>query len=136
MFEAATAGRLTPLLPDHRRLLGDLGERLGVQHLLAKGYRIRERNFRVRQGEIDIVAERDDLLAFVEVRCRRGDAMGTAVESLSPAKQRRLLALADAYDQARQDLPEQRRIDLIAVDFAQGGRLLALQHVEGAVGEF
>ena len=70
-----------------RREFGDLGERLAVQHLLAKGYRIRERNFRVRQGEIDIIAEQGDLLAFVEVRCRQGDAMGTAVESLTPAKQ-------------------------------------------------
>ena len=116
-----------------RREFGDLGERLAVQHLLANGYRIRERNFRVREGEIDIIAERDGLLAFIEVRCRRGEAMGTAVESLSPAKQRRLVTLADAYDQAREKLPEQRRIDVIAVDFAPGGRLLSLQHIKGAI---
>jgi putative endonuclease len=116
-----------------RREFGDLGERLAVQHLIANGYSIRERNFRVRQGEIDIIAERDGLLAFVEVRCRRGDAMGTAVESLSPAKQKRLVALAEAYDQARDKLPEQRRIDVIAVDFAAGGRLLSLQHIKGAI---
>jgi putative endonuclease len=116
-----------------RRHFGDLGERLAVQHLLAKGYRIRELNFRVRAGEIDIVAEQGDLLAFVEVRCKRGDAMGTAIESLTAAKKRRLVALADAYDQARDGLPQQRRIDLIAVDFAPNGRLLSLQHVEGAV---
>jgi putative endonuclease len=116
-----------------RRNFGDLGERLAVQHLLAKGYRIRERNFRVREGEIDIVAERGDLVAFVEVRCKRGDAMGTAGESLTPAKQRRLVGLADAYEQAREGLPERRRIDVIAVDFGPGGRLLSLQHIEGAV---
>ena len=119
--------------PNPRRTLGELGERLAVQHLLANGYRIRERNFRVRTGEIDIVAERGDVLAFVEVRCRRGDTMGTAIESLTPAKQRRLVGLADAYDQVRDGLPEQRRIDLIAIDFGPGGRLLSLQHVEGAV---
>jgi putative endonuclease len=116
-----------------RRDLGELGERLAVQHLLAMGYTIRERNFRVRAGEIDIVAERDGVLAFVEVRCRRGDAMGTAVESLSAAKQKRLLRLADAYEQAREGLPEQRRIDVVAVDFGPGGRLLSLEHVEGAI---
>lgn len=114
-------------------MLGDLGERLAVQHLLAKGYRIRERNFRVREGEIDIIAEYGDLLAFVEVRCRRGDAMGTAGESLTPAKQRRLLGLAEAYGQARDGLPAQRRIDVIAIDFGQGGRLLSLDHIEGAI---
>jgi putative endonuclease len=134
MLAAATAGRLTAPFPNHRRLLGDLGERLGVQHLLAKGYRIRERNFRVREGEIDIVAERGDLLAFVEVRCRRGDRMGTAGESLTPAKQRRLVGLADAYGLAREGLPEQRRIDVIALDFGPGNRLLSLEHIEGAIG--
>lgn len=118
---------------DQRRALGDLGERLAVQHLLAKGYRIRERNFRVREGEIDIVAERGDLLAFVEVRCRRGNAMGTAGESLTLAKRRRLLGLAEAYGQARGGLPGERRIDVIALDFGSGGRLLSLDHIEGAV---
>jgi len=118
---------------DQRRALGDLGERLAVQHLLAKGYRIRERNFRVREGEIDIVAERGDLLAFVEVRCRRGNAMGTAGESLTLAKRRRLLGLAEAYGQARDGLPAERRIDVIALDFGSGGRLLSLDHIEGAV---
>jgi len=118
---------------DRRRALGALGERLAVQHLLAKGYQIRERNFRVREGEIDIVAERGDLLAFVEVRCRRGDRIGTAGESLTPAKQRRLVGLAEAYGQAREGLPEQRRIDVIALDFGMDNRLLSLDHIEGAV---
>jgi len=116
-----------------RRSLGDFGERLAVQHLLAKGYSIRECNFRTREGEIDIIAEGDGVLAFVEVRARRGDAMGSALESLSAAKQRRLLALAEAYCQERADLPLQRRVDVIALDLAPDGRLLSLQHIEGAV---
>ena len=120
-------------MPPSRRALGDLGERLAVQHLLAKGYRIRERNFRFREGEIDIVAELGDLLAFIEVRCRRGGAMGTASESLTPAKRQRLVGLAEAYGQTDDGLPERRRIDVIAVDFEPSGRLLSLEHIEGAV---
>jgi len=120
-------------MPPSRRVLGDLGERLAVQHLLAKGYRIRERNFRFREGEIDIIAEQDDLLAFIEVRCRRGQVMGTASESLTPTKQRRLVGLAEAYGQTDDRLPERRRIDVIAVDFEVSGRLLSLEHIEGAV---
>ncbi len=116
-----------------RAALGALGERLAVQHLEAKGYRIRERNFRVREGEIDIVAERGDTLVFVEVRCRRGDRMGGAAESLGPRKQRRLLTLAEAYGQRREGLPPGRRIDVIAVDFEADGRLRSLDHIEGAV---
>jgi len=116
-----------------RRTLGDLGERLAVQHLLAKGYHIRDRNVRTRYGEIDIVAEFDGTLAFVEVKTRRGDAMGTATEAITPAKQRRLLALAEAYGQGRDDLPAERRIDLIALDMSLAGRLTSLRHIEGAV---
>ncbi len=116
-----------------RRALGELGERLAGEHLTAKGYRIRERNFRTAAGEIDIVAEAGGVLAFVEVRCRRGSSMGTAAESLSPAKQRRMVEMAEAYGQARDDLPEQWRIDLIAIDFESGGRLVSLVHYENAV---
>ena len=116
-----------------RRALGELGERLAAEHLEANGYRIRERNFRTAAGEIDIVAEAGGVLAFVEVKCRRGSSMGTAAESLSPAKQRRMVEMAEAYGQARDDLPEQRRIDLIAIDFESDGRLVSLVHYENAV---
>lgn len=116
-----------------RRHLGDLGERLAVQHLLGKGYSIRDRNVRTREGEIDIIAEMPGVLAFVEVRCRRGSSMGTAAESLTPAKQRRLVALAEAYAQDREGLPEQHRIDVIAIDLSPDGWLQSLQHIEGAV---
>lgn len=116
-----------------RRRLGDLGERLAEQHLLASGYRIREKNFRTRSGEIDIIAERGGVLTFVEVRTRRGRAMGSALESVTAAKRRRLVALAEAYGQAREPLPGQWRIDVVAVDLAPDGRLLSLEHVEGAV---
>ena len=116
-----------------RRALGELGERLAAEHLTAKGYRVRERNFRTAAGEIDIVAEGFGVLAFVEVKARRGSSMGTAAESLSPAKQRRMVEMAEAYGQARGDLPEQWRIDLIAIDFERDGRLASLVHYENAV---
>jgi len=69
----------------------------------------------------------------VKVRCRRGDTIGTAVESLTRAKQRRLVDLAEAYGQTSDRLPERRRIDVIAVDFEPSGRLRSLEHLEGAV---
>src|SRR4030042_1681290 len=56
-------------------------------HLEPKGYLIRARNFRCREGEIDIVAQDGETLVFVEVRTRRGDAMGDAAESVPPAKE-------------------------------------------------
>ncbi|MFQ5472424.1 MAG: YraN family protein [Dehalococcoidia bacterium] len=120
-------------MPDPRRGLGDLGERLAERHLLAKGYRILERNFRIREGEIDLIAEVGGTLVFVEVRARRGARMGTAIESVTPAKQRRLVALAEAYGQVRDDLPRDQRIDVIALDLSPEGKVLSIEHVEGAV---
>jgi putative endonuclease len=118
-----------------RQALGAFGERLAAAHLEAKGYRIVERNYRRREGEIDIVAARGGCLVFVEVRTRRGEEQGSAVESVSPAKGARLAALAEAYCQERADLPPDRRIDVVAVELSPAGRLLSIQHIENAVGE-
>jgi len=115
-----------------RKRLGALGERLAAEHLLAQGYRILERNFRCPQGEIDIIARKGDLLAFVEVRTRQGRALGTPEESLGPRKRQRLLQAAQAYLVEHPDAPPRLRIDLIAVEFVRG-RLRRLEHIEGAI---
>jgi len=117
-----------------RRDLGAFGERVAAAHLEAKGYRIRARNFRCREGEIDIVAEDGDCLVFVEGRTRRGDAFGTPAESVTVAKERRLLTVARAYLQQHNDVPPNQRIDVVAVELSRG-RLLAVQHIEGAIAD-
>ena len=116
-----------------RRSLGDFGERVAAAHLEAKGYRVLATNFRVREGEVDIVAERGGVVAFVEVKTRRGDAMGSAVESVDARKAERLLLAAEAFAQERPDLPPGRRIDLIAIDLDTAGRVVSVQHIESAV---
>ena len=122
--------------PRDRRALGAFGERLAAAHLESKGYRILERNYRRREGEIDIVAVTGGgCLVFVEVRTRRGEERGLAIESVSPVKGARLACLAQAYCQDRPDLPADRRIDVVAVELSPAGRLLSIQHVENAVDE-
>ena len=123
----------TKLMRDPRRALGEFGERIAARHLQGKGYRIIDRNHRTREGEIDIIAQTADTIAFVEVRTRRGDLMGSAAESITAVKAARLVALAEAYAAERPDLPDGRRIDLIAIDFARDGRMVSLQHFENAV---
>ncbi len=115
-----------------RRRLGQFGERIAAARLEAEGYRIVERNFRCREGEVDIIAESDGCLVFVEVRTRRGDAMGEAVDSLTPLKGARITAAAEAYCQGRPGLPLERRIDVIAVDLTLEGRVLRVDHIESA----
>jgi putative endonuclease len=82
---------------DQRKLLGDQGEELACRFLGKSGYRILERNFRTRWGELDAVAWEDGELVFVEVRTRSGSQMGSAAESVGPHKQRQLIKMAKLY---------------------------------------
>ena len=72
-------------------------ETLAARFLEARGLRVLTRNFRARRGEIDLVARDGDTLVFVEVRLRRSETFGGAVESITPQKRARLVAAAQAY---------------------------------------
>jgi len=120
------------MISDDRRGLGRHGEDLAARHLAAKGYEIVARNWRCETGELDLVVRDGDCLAFVEVRTRRGRALGTPEESITRAKQARLAALAEAYVQAH-DWPGDYRVDIIAIEMDRGGRLLRVDHYENAV---
>ena len=76
---------------------GQRGEERAIAYLCACGYSVIERNFRCRFGEIDIIARDGDALAFVEVRTRSDGRRGTALETVTPAKQRRIARVADYY---------------------------------------
>ncbi|HEX2911135.1 MAG TPA: YraN family protein [Chloroflexia bacterium] len=116
-----------------RKKLGDLGERLSVAKLTELGYRVIETNWRCEIGELDVVAWHGECLTFIEVRTRKGGGAGTPEDSISPAKQQRLLSLAEAYLQANPGLyntPNEYppcRIDMAAVEFDAAGRLTRLQ---------
>jgi len=113
--------------------LGNLGERLAAHHLEAKGYRILHRNYRRSFGEVDLIAEKNRVLSFVEVKARRGSAMGLACEAITPVKAERLAQIAETF--TAEHAPEAGfKIDLIAIDFAPDGRLLSLNHYENAIG--
>jgi len=118
----------------YRARLGKRGERLAQEHLRRQGYRILETNFRSREGEIDIVAEKDDWLVFVEVRTRRNAQLGSAEESVTKAKQQRLALLAEGYLQARDSPPPNWRIDVVAIDVAADGSIARLEHIENVTG--
>jgi putative endonuclease len=119
-------------MPSRTRAFGDLGERLAAHHLASKGYRIVERNYRRAEGEIDIIAQANGTLTFVEVKSRRGSSMGTASEAVTAAKAARMVQLAEVY--ASEHAPASAlRIDLIAIDFTPDGHMLSLKHYENAV---
>jgi len=77
-----------------RNALGRAGEDAAASYLTSAGWRILARNVRRREGEVDIVARREDTLAFVEVKTRRSTAFGTPGEAVTIRKQRRIRMLA------------------------------------------
>ena len=94
---------------------------------------MRETNYRTASGEIDLVAERDGTLAFVEVKARRSTELGTPEESLTPGKRAHLVAAAQEYLRANGLEDAHWRIDLVALLFDPRGKLLRLNLLENAV---
>jgi len=74
--------------------LGRYGEELAAEHLVAAGLTIVARNWRCREGEVDIVALDGDVLVMCEVKTRRGVGFGTPLDAVTPAKAARLRRLA------------------------------------------
>jgi putative endonuclease len=105
-------------MSDERQLLGLIGEELAVRELSARGYAIIERRYRTRHGEIDIVCEHDDVLVFVEVRARATDELGSAAESVTVRKKRKVTAMAVEYMARHHVTTRPCRFDVVAVDRA------------------
>ena len=79
------------------RLVGTQGEALVANYLRDRGYTIREASFYCRFGEIDLIAQKDKLLCFVEVKLRSNVSFGLPREAVDIKKQRKLLAAAEYY---------------------------------------
>ena len=113
--------------------LGQRGEDLAARYLVSKEYQIVERNWRCQFGEIDIIALQEEIMVFVEVKSRRGDAFGSAVESVSLAKEKRLLATGEFYMMENDLENVWWRIDIIAIQFSQYDEIESITQLEDAV---
>jgi putative endonuclease len=79
------------------RKIGDIGEQATADFLQRHGYAILERNYTVRGGEIDIIASKDNVTAFVEVKTRKENPLEQGEQAITPAKKKRLVAAAQRY---------------------------------------
>jgi putative endonuclease len=118
---------------ERSQMLGQAGERIAGEYLEKRGYEVVDRNVRRPEGEIDLVVVKGDTTAFVEVKLRTSRRMGAAVQAISPAKGKRLRALAEGYHADHPELPDNLRIDLIAIELTVGGDVGQLNHVENAI---
>lgn len=137
MRNAATKGK--PMTqqrqrkPTARARLGGAGERLAAGWLEARGYQVLARNWRCPYGELDVIAEEQGELVFVEVKTRRGDTHGAPEEAITASKRAHLIAAAQTYlmEQRRETQPY--RIDVIAVQLDGQGHLTDVRHYRSAI---
>ena len=113
-----------------QREKGRWGEQAAADWLKKHGWRIRAKNFSCRFGEVDIVAENREYLAFVEVKLRKDAAFAEAKEFVSYAKQRRLISTAQ-YWLALRPTEKQPRFDVVEI-YGRKGAVASINHIENA----
>lgn len=101
-------------------ILGQVGEVLACDYLRSKRYTILERNYRSPAGEIDIVAKRNGVLVFVEVKTCMSNAAGHPLEWIDANKERRIIQTAKWYMSERQPLYQACQYDVIGIVLREG----------------
>jgi putative endonuclease len=100
---------------DARRVVGQNGEDAAADWYVRAGYEILDRNWRVRDGELDLVVRNADTIAFCEVKTRRGDAFGLPAEAVTMRKQLRIRKLARRWLAEHESSAANLRFDVAAV---------------------
>lgn len=110
---------------------GRLGEEVAARYLESAGWTILGRNVRHGRREVDLVAFREGVLAFVEVKARRGDGFGHPLEAITPLKRREIARVARGWLRANPIPVALIRFDAVAVHLRRG-RPPVVDHVEDA----
>jgi len=110
-------------------ILGKKGEDLAAEYLINAGFRIAFRNWKWGKHEIDIIAEKDDLIIFVEVKTRNDDFQMHPITAVTRDKQKSIVRAADGYIQTRY-IDKESRFDVITI--IKNGESFAIDHIDGA----
>lgn len=113
--------------------VGSKGERLAVQYLQSHGYRILETNYRCPLGEIDIIAAKQELVAFVEVKTRRSNRFGRPAAAVTGLKQQRIVHTAQWYIKANSQgiSSPHYRFDVLEIFSSPAGQA-TINHIQNA----
>jgi putative endonuclease len=111
--------------------LGDRGEQLAADHLVRAGWTVLSRNFRLGRKEIDLVARRGEVVAFVEVKTRAGLGYGHPLEAITARKRREIHQVAAAWIDRHGRPDDVYRFDAVAILLPSGGEP-RIEHVEDA----
>jgi putative endonuclease len=113
-----------------KKEIGQKGEDIAATFLRKKGFIILERNYHCKYGEIDLVVKKKGFLVFVEVKARSSMDFGTPEEAVTPAKLEKIIATGYFYQSQHQDAPQAMRVDVIAIEFDEKGKLMRLEHLQ------
>ncbi|NLK72061.1 MAG: YraN family protein [Clostridiales bacterium] len=100
--------------------LGKLGEEIAVSYLKKRGYKIIETNFSCKFGEIDIIAEKDDTICFIEVKTRTNESFGSPIEAITPFKMKHIIKSVQYYILKRHLEDKEVRLDVLEVEMIDG----------------
>lgn len=115
-----------------RHILGKTGEDVATQYLVQKGYKIVERNFYCRQGEIDIIAKDKKEMVFIEVKTRTNQTYGRPIDAITTYKQKHLIKSVEYYIFKHKLENTPVRIDAIEV-YEKGENKYYVNHIKKAV---
>jgi putative endonuclease len=116
-------------LLEHPDDIGIAGEHLACTHLKEKGYNVLEKNWRAGRYEIDIIAEKNNVVCFVEVKTRENRYAGDPALAVTRAKQKHVIKAADVYVKEN-DVSHDLRFDIIAV--VMNRKEVSIEHIEDA----
>lgn len=108
---------------------GKISEDRAAAYLMARGYTIRDRNWRFGHKELDIVAQKNDTLAIIEVKARGSDRYGDAIDAVTDDKMRKIVQAADVYVRYHR-INLNVRFDIIAITGEPGQQ--TIEHIEEA----
>ena len=120
-------------MPSQKQSIGDYGEQLARAYLEKQQYVILTTKWHCQYGELDIVAQKNNVIVFVEVKARRGQAVQQAFAAITPSKQKKLVASAHLFlDEYAHDILDWR-IDVIGIAIPYNEPPI-IEHVEDALG--
>ena len=112
--------------------IAKIGETFAAEHLKARGYQILAQNYRFQRGEIDLIAQQEKRIVFVEVKTRRSLKFGLPQYAVTEQKQRQISKIALAYLQSQNLLDSPCRFDVIAIHLSPKLEVLRLEQIESA----
>ena len=115
----------------NKKILGTIGEDAAAKFLESNGYEIVARNFRIRSAEIDIIARRENVIVFVEVKARSSIRHGLPVEAVNFRKQKKIIEAAAVFLQDENFCDCACRFDVVEI-YLHGALVEEINHIENA----